>query len=441
MKKLFDIIKKYFQNRNEIHIEFNENFKIQMDSRKVSQGDIFFAINNGNLYIEEVLKKNPTLIIADRKEMTINDRRIIYVENTVKTMQEIAHEYRKNIPAKVIGITGSNGKTTTKDILFSILKEKYRVEKTLGNYNNHIGLPFTILSTDENCEMLILEMGMSDLGEIDLLCKIAEPDYGVITNIGLSHMETLKTKENVFRAKSEMLKHLPSERVFISGDDDFLKEIQGQKVGYEKKNNNYLLNDFKQCKEGIEFVLDFEGKKESYRALLNGKYNSLNIGISIALAKNIGMEKEYIQRGIDKIQITSMRFQKIMWNEMEVINDAYNASPLSMDVGIETFSQMYSDRLKIVVLGDMLELGKKEIEYHKEIIEKTLEKKIEYIYLYGPRMKKALEKIPINSEKSICIRHCESIDTIKKKLIKLKVKNPVIYIKGSRGMALEKILN
>ncbi|MGL5542958.1 MAG: UDP-N-acetylmuramoyl-tripeptide--D-alanyl-D-alanine ligase [Fusobacteriaceae bacterium] len=441
MKKLFNIIKKYFQNDSDFNIEFSENSTVQMDSRKISEGDVFFAINNGNLYIEDVLKKNPALIISDKKEIGIEDSRVIYVEDTVKTMQNIAHEYRKSLPTKIIGITGSNGKTTTKDILFSVLRKCYKVEKTSGNYNNHIGLPFTILSTDEECEVLILEMGMSDLGEIDLLCKIAEPDYGIITNIGLSHMETLKTKENVFKAKGEMLNHIPLDKVFVSGDDEFLKKTLAQKIGYEVEAGEHVLENFVQLKDGIEFTFKFKNVKERYRSALNGKYNSLNMGLAIALAKTLGMEKEDIQRGLDRIELTEMRFEKLLWNGIEVINDAYNASPLSMEAGIETFVQMYGDRIKIAVLGDMLELGEKEIGYHKEVIKKAFENGIEYIYLYGPRMKMALDEEKNNFQNKIDIKSMESRESIREEILKLKEKNPVIFIKGSRGMALEKILN
>lgn len=441
MKKLFNVIKKYFKSDSDSNIKFLENSKVEMDSRKVSEGDIFFAINNGNLYVEEVLKKNPALIISDKKEIGIRDRRIIYVEDTVETMQNIAHEYRKALSTKIIGITGSNGKTTTKDILFSVLKECYRVEKTKGNYNNHIGLPFTILSTDENCEVLILEMGMSNLGEIDLLCKIAEPDYGIITNIGLSHMETLKTKENVFKAKTEMLNHISPEKVFVSGDDEFLKKTPAQKIGYGKENEKYLLKNFLQLENGIEFSFEFEGEKEIYRASLNGQYNSMNIGLVLALAKNLGMKKEDIQKGLDRIELTGMRFEKLLWNGMEVINDAYNASPLSMEAGIETFTQMYKERVKIAVLGDMLELGEREIEYHREIIKKASDKGVEYIYLYGPRMEAALNEEKKHIHNETHIKFAESKESIKEEILKLKEKKPVIFIKGSRGMALEKILN
>ncbi|MGL6169081.1 MAG: Mur ligase family protein, partial [Fusobacteriaceae bacterium] len=179
MEKLFFLIKKYIKqkyNKNIIEKLDEKIGKIEMDSRKVEEGDIFFAINNGKKYIPEVLKRNPYLIITNSKE--IEDEKIIFVENVVETMQELATLYRKEIGFKIIGITGSNGKTTTKDILFSILKEKFKTKKTEGNYNNHIGVPFTILTTPEDTEYIVLEMGMSNLGEIDLLGKISLPNYG-----------------------------------------------------------------------------------------------------------------------------------------------------------------------------------------------------------------------------------------------------------------------
>ncbi|MGL6099194.1 MAG: UDP-N-acetylmuramoyl-tripeptide--D-alanyl-D-alanine ligase, partial [Fusobacteriaceae bacterium] len=396
---------------------------------------------NGNSYIEEVLKRKPSLIISDKKEFKIEDKRIIYVEDTVTTMQNIAHEYRKNLKAKVIGITGSNGKTTTKDILFSVLSECYEVEKTIGNYNNHIGLPFTILSTSEETDILILEMGMSDLGEIDFLCRISEPDYGIITNIGLSHMETLKTRENVFKAKTEMFNYIAYENIFVSGDDDFLKNTLAQKTGYLKDTSEYYLENFQQLKDGIEFYFSFENKKESYKSSLNGEYNSLNIGLVIALAKKFRMGKNDIQTGLDKVKLTQMRFEKSSWESIEVINDAYNASPLSMKVGIETFAQMYKERVMVTVLADMLELGQDEIEYHRQIINIALEKKINYIYLYGPRMKKALEEQIFFINDNQVIKFFETLEEIRTEIFRLKNEKPVLFLKGSRGMCLENILN
>lgn len=446
MKKLFEVIENYLRKKTEKlgkeKIDFTAESKVEMDSRKIQKGDIFFAINSGNEYIEEVLKKNPALIFTDKPNEHIKDDRIVIVDDSVKTMQEIAHDYAKAMKTQIIGITGSNGKTTSKDILYSILSEKYKVEKTKGNYNNHIGLPYTILSADEELDFLILEMGMSDLGEIDLLCKIAEPEYGVITNIGFSHMETLKTQENVFKAKTEMAEHVAPDKLFVSGEDEYLKRIAAVKVGYEK-GMDYLLENFIEKNDGIEFCMEHENEKEAYSSSLNGRYNSLNLGIAIALAKKIGLSYSEIQKGIDKISLTPMRFQKIIWNGLEIINDAYNASPLSMEAGLETFVSVYKTRRKIAVLGDMLELGDREIFYHEEVIKKSLELEIENIMLFGPRMKKALQALEAQGKKDLSlnkIQYFTSKDEIGEELKKIEFRDAAVFLKGSRGMRLEEIL-
>ena len=197
MKILFNILDEIFGIKSVV--EKNEIGHVVMDSRKVQKGDLFFAINNGNSYVNDVLGKGAALVIADNYKG--NDKRVIKVDDTIKCMQELAKKYRKALNIKIIAITGSNGKTTTKDMVYSILSQEYVTAKTMGNLNNHIGVPFTILQLDNKYEVAVLELGMSSFGEIDLLSNIAQPDIGVITNIGDSHLEFLKTRENVFKAK------------------------------------------------------------------------------------------------------------------------------------------------------------------------------------------------------------------------------------------------
>ncbi|MGL5055362.1 MAG: UDP-N-acetylmuramoyl-tripeptide--D-alanyl-D-alanine ligase [Fusobacteriaceae bacterium] len=453
MEKLFNAIKK-FLNGNEslkridsdvdIKIEKFKNIKfnkIVMDSKKIEENDIFFAINNGNNYVEEALEKQASLVFCDKKQIIKSDK-IIYVENTVNAMQQIANLYRKEANFKIIGITGSNGKTTTKDILYSVLSQKFKVEKTQGNYNNHIGLPFTILTTNENTQYLILEMGMSSLGEIDLLCKVAEPDYGIITNIGLSHMEILKTKENVFKAKTEMLKYVGAESVFLSSDDEFLVKVSGNKIGFnpnvktDGKCKNYVISNFVQDENRIIFSMN----GEEFSTNLNGEYNANNCGLVIALAKKIGLSSEEIKMGLRELSITPMRFQKVYWKDILVINDAYNASPISMELGLKSFAQIYKERYKIAFIGDMLELGEKEIEYHEDAIKQALSFGYQEIILYGDRMEKALEnlkKASVDTKKVLFFKDKEDIKNIILSKEKLEI---VLFIKGSRGMKLEDIL-
>lgn len=439
MKKLSLIIKNYFKK---INIELDELIfnKVEMDSRKIEAGDLFIAINNGNTFILDVLKKNPSLIISDIKKNQIIDSRIIYVEDTIKTMQELAKIYRESLETKVIGITGSNGKTTTKDILHSILSTKFKVKKTEGNNNNHIGLPFTILRTKEECEFLILEMGMSDLGEIDFLCEMAKPDYAIITNIGISHIEILKNKENIFKAKSEILKYVKKENLFLSGDDEYLSKLEGYKIGF--KTGDFLISNFNENSEGMNFK--FQGNQ--YSVQLNGYHIAIDSAICISLALNLGIEIELIQQGLTHCNLTPMRFQKVIWKGLLCINDAYNASPVSMNLALETFKKIYINNYKVAILGDMLELGENELEYHMSVIKKSLN--FDKIYLLGKIMEKALKKLELDNFKldNFKLKYYENRDLLKKELKLLSDKKiiddkiPVLFLKASRGMKLEEIL-
>lgn len=427
MKILFNILDKIFGIKNVV--EKNEIGHVVMDSRKVQKGDLFFAINNGNSYIDDVLEKGAALVIADNYKG--NDKRVIKVEDTIKCMQELAKKYRHTLDVKVIAITGSNGKTTTKDMIYSVLSQKYVTAKTMGNLNNHIGVPFTILQLDEKCEAAVLELGMSGFGEIDLLSSIVEPDIGVITNIGDSHLEFLKTRENVFKAKTELVKYVSAENLIVFGDDPFLKDLNGIKVGYEN-NNNYQIKNFTDSDEGLYFEME----EKKYTVSLNGKHNCINTAMAIVIGKKMGVSYEEISNGLKNLELTPMRFQKIEKENIIYINDAYNASPISVGFSLETFDKLYNDALKITVLGDMLELGEKEIEYHENIIEKALIIHTDKIYLYGERMAKALKVIQGNKEK---ITHFTNKEDIKNILEKEHGKTAVL-LKGSRGMKLEEII-
>ena len=427
MKILFNILDEIFGIKSVV--EKNEIGHVVMDSRKVQKGDLFFAINNGNSYVNDVLGKGAALVIADNYKG--NDKRVIKVDNTIKCMQELAKKYRKALNIKIIAITGSNGKTTTKDMVYSILSQEYVTAKTMGNLNNHIGVPFTILQLDNKYEVAVLELGMSGFGEIDLLSNIAQPDIGVITNIGDSHLEFLKTRENVFKAKTELVKYVEKENLIIFGDDPFLKMLDGVKVGYEK-DNNYQIEDFSDSDEGLSFELN----GDKYEIALNGKHNCINAAIAVVIGKKMKVPYEKIKDGLKNLELTPMRFQKIEKENIIYINDAYNASPISVSFSLETFDKLYNDTLKITILGDMLELGEKEIEYHKNIIEKALSIHTDKIYLYGERMKKALENIQKNREK---ITHFTEKEEIKKLILKEQKKTSIL-LKGSRGMKLEEII-
>ena len=429
MKKLLSTIMEYFQNFSENKIEDIEIKNVQMDTRKVEDGTLFFAINGGNRYVGEALEKGASLVIGDDIPAEFKENsRVIEVKDSVIAMQELGNLYRRALNLKVIGITGSNGKTTTKDLLHGILQEKYTTEKTQGNYNNHIGLPFTLLSLKESTEVAVLEMGMSGFGEIDALCKIAEPDCGIITNIGDSHLEFLKNRENVFKAKGEMIKYISPENLFVFGDDPFLESVDAIKVGFEKE-NTYVLSQVEESSEGAIFNLN----GEKYRINLNGEHNCINSGLAIAVGEKFGLNKTQIQKGLLKSSLSAMRFEKIKRGNHLYINDAYNASPVSMRYSLETFSNLEKNGKRVAVLGDMLELGEDELQYHRAVVERALGLDIDEIYLYGPRMEKIYEMLD-NSK----LHFFKEKSQIAVELSKLD--EAMVLLKGSRGMKLEEII-
>ena len=434
LKDFSEILKR--EKLNElIFEEFSKKVQIKnvvMDSRKVTEGSLFFAINNGNSYVKDVLDKGASLVIADNTN--IKDKRVVKVTDTIATMQDLATKYRKKLDIQVVGITGSNGKTTTKDIVYSLLSTKAKTLKTEGNYNNHIGLPYTLLNVTDEEKFVVLEMGMSSLGEIRRLGEISSPDYAIITNIGDSHIEFLKTKDNVFKAKTELLEFVDKKNTFVCGDDEYLGKLDVNKVGFNE-NNDYKIESYEFSNKGSKFVLD--GKE--YEMSLLGKHNISNTAIAIELAKKIGLTDEEIQKGLKEIKISNMRFQEIKIGEDIYINDAYNASPMSMKAAIDTLNEIYNDKYKIAILGDMLELGKNEINYHIDVLNYLLDKKIKLIYLYGERMKKAYDIFMKNKSEEYRFWYYPTKEGIVESLKNIKMEK-VILLKASRGTALEDII-
>jgi len=406
--------------------------RIEMDSRKVSQDDLFVAIRGGNAYAKKVLEeRNPSFVIYDDSSIEISDERAILVNDSVEFMQEYAKEYRKLLDTKIIGITGSNGKTTTKDMIFNVLSQKFKGKKTLGNYNNHIGLPYTLLQLEEDDKFIALEMGMSDIGEIELLAEIASPTYGIITNIGDSHIEFLKTRDNVFIAKTELFKFVEPKDRYVFGDDEYLSKIETLKCGFSDI-NDFQIKDIEYTPEKTEFSIINNEKEERYSLTIPGEHNVINASIAIALGKRFELSYEEIEKGLKESKITSMRFEKKVVDNVTYINDAYNASPISMKYALETFDKVYEGYKKIVVLGDMLELGEMSKTSHEELQDEIEKLNIDEVYLFGNEMKYLADVMKR-------ARHFENKEEIKK-LISSEHKRIAVLLKGSRGMKLETLI-
>lgn len=427
LKKLKRVLEEYFN----IDLKDIEIKNVKMDSKNVEIDSMFFAINQGNNYIEDAFNRGASLVVADNIPLELQDnRRIIKVENTIETMQKLAKLYRKKLGVKIVAVTGSEGKTSTKDLIYKVLSSKYKGIKTIGNYNNTIGVPYTVFQIKDDDEIAVLELGMNKLGEIDFLTDMISPNYGVITNIGDSHLQYLINRDNVFVAKTELLNYLKKDSCFVYGDDPYLSEIGCRKIGFSKE-NEFIIEILDKKLEGTTFKVN----NNEYYIPLNGDYNCINASFAISVGLEFGLKYEEIEKALRDVELTKMRFQKIIKGNKIYINDAYNASPVSMQKGLETFAEVSIEGYKkIVVLGDMLELGENEIEYHKDILRYALELGFEDIYVYGNLMK--MSTLELDNDR---IYYFEDKNNIKAKLTSHS--NVAIFLKGSRGMKLEEVID
>lgn len=391
-----------------------------IDSRLCSNNTIFFAINSGNNYVLDAINSGSYVVCDDKKYEGLKN--VFVVDNTVLFMQKLAKEYRKTLNTTIIAITGSNGKTTVKDILFSLLSKFYKTYKTQGNYNNHIGAPLTILNIRDIDDYAVVEIGTSNFGEIEELSKIVLPDYSIITNIGESHMQYFKTYENVFYEKTSLIKYT-KKKVVLNCLDPYLKNIKDEKVIFNEMAENIVMDE-----NGILFKLNGIDIKSN----LLGKHNVINILLSLKIFTLV--TNKTLNDALDIIKnltLTNMRMQKIDLGDILLINDAYNASPKSMEMAINAMN--YFKGLKVLVLADMLELGDNSIKYH-ENLSKHLQNDEDIILLYGDNMKYLYEKLKRKN-----VFHFLNLNGLVNELDKIQ-KPYTMLLKGSRGMKLEKIL-
>lgn len=426
----------------------NNNFNsLCIDTRKIEKDNIFLAINgenfNGNSYVEGAFEKGASIAIIDEilfnSEDMKNKGTIIKVNNTLDALLSLANYYRKKLGIKVVGVTGSTGKTSTKDLIAALLSDKYKVFKTKGNFNNQIGLPLMILELDSSYDVAVLEMGMSDLGEIHTLAKTALPDIGVITNVGLSHIENLKTRENILKAKMEITDFFNENNdLIVTGEDERLKNIESKcfkitKIGYNHEYEVYATNIILK-EEETKFEVSLNGKHHKFTLPMAGKHNVLNAMLAISVANKLGVTLESMERGIVNLQATSMRLQVIKKEKFIIINDCYNASPDSMKSSLDVLNSYKSGR-KIAILGTMNELGNEAFNSHKDVGEYATNKvdKLVAIGNYKESFKDGFngEDIEIYDTKEEFISNVQT-------LIK---ENDILLVKASRGMKFEDIVN
>lgn len=423
---------------------------VSKDTRTINKQELYIPIIGENFDGHDFLDKaieNGAIATFWDKNHPIPDRDFpfILVDDTLKAIQKLSKEYRDSLNLKVIGITGSNGKTSTKDILSSILKTKYKTYKTKGNLNNELGVPLTLLSLSEDTEIAVIEMGMSSLGEIEVLTKLASPDAGVITSIGTAHLQDLKTKENIIKAKLEILKGLKNDGLFIyPGDDSDLKEainkldITQKKLTFGKnKSNDYIIEEISTDKNGMSFRIKNDISEELFLPML-GNHQMFNATAAISVAKYFNLSSHDIQNGLNNLELTAMRNELIHGNGFDILNDSYNSNPDSSKAALKTLYSLSDYNQKILIFGDMLELGDREIEMHREIGELIDFNKTDYLFTFGNLAKYTADEAKKNTQEQKVFSFDDK-NNLTSKLKEILKENSIILLKGSRGMKLEEI--
>ena len=409
---------------------------ISTDTRTLKKGDLFFALSgpnfNGNHFVKKALEKGASSVVIDNSDSIDLGSNVFVVNNSLRTLQDLATFHRKKINIPIIAITGSNGKTTTKELIREVLSKSYNVLATEGNLNNNIGVPLTLLNLKRKHEIGIIEMGANHLNEIELLSSISLPNWGYITNFGKAHLEGFGSKEGVIQGKSELYKHLKLKngQVLINGDDaEQIKQTRNQKVvrfGIEE------INDFKISYRSNEKDLQVQYKGLNFKSPLYGDYNLTNIAASIAFGVIFKVDLIHIKNAIEEYKSKNNRSQKLIINKVPYILDAYNANPSSMQVALNAFAENQAET-KTVILGDMLELGDYTKNEHENILNLCLKLNFKEIFTIGNNFK----SISINSNK---IFRFEKIKNFKEYFKKNNIVIDSVLIKGSRFLQLESLI-
>ncbi|WP_299434398.1 UDP-N-acetylmuramoyl-tripeptide--D-alanyl-D-alanine ligase [uncultured Maribacter sp.] len=419
----------------ELHEHFLDFKLVSTDTRKISKNSIFFALKgdnfNGNTYAKEALSKGAFLAIVDEKEYA-NNKDVILVNDVLTTLQQLANYHRNYCRAKIISITGSNGKTTTKELIHAVLSTQYKTIATKGNLNNHIGVPLTLLSIKEDTEIAVIEMGANHKKEIAFLCSIAEPDFGYITNFGKAHLEGFGSLEGVIEGKSELYDYLTTNKknIFLNADDPIQKEKLDtyiQKFGFSQEQKEYYNIKLLSASPFVSIHVE----KTIINTKLIGKYNFTNSCAAIVIGKYFSITLPAIQKAIESYTPENNRSQIIEKKEYKIILDAYNANPTSMTAALENFSTL-KENTKILFLGDMFELGKTSQEEHQNIADLAQDLNFNSVFLIGENF----------NQTKTNLQKFNSFESLKLYLKENNLpKNSTILIKGSRGMALERILD
>jgi len=423
-------------NIKNIYNQYLNSSGIVTDSRNIKSGSMFFALKgenfNGNTFAKKAIQNGALCAVIDEVEFCENEN-FILVDNVLKTLQDLANFHRKKLGMKILGITGTNGKTTTKELVNAVLSQKFKTVATIGNLNNHIGVPLTLLSMNQTTEFGIVEMGANHCGEIDELCKIAEPDFGIITNVGTAHIEGFGSFEGVVKTKTELYNFLEIKDGIIFYNKN--NEILSSKV--KTKNKSYGCEDADLKSNYISanpfLKLNYIDNKQIVEINTNliGKYNFENVSAAVCVAKYFEIENIKIKNAIENYFPTNNRSQIKETQSNTLILDLYNANPSSMSVAINNFAEMQVQN-KILIIGDMFELGNVSETEHKKIVELIKNLNFANVYLVGYQFEKINDcnKFKTFTTSEILYNYLKQNNIMKS----------TILLKASRGVKLEKVV-
>ena len=420
---------------------------ITTDSRQAAEGCLFVAVKgervDGHDFIPSVFEKGAACVVCER-EPEHPSGSWIQVKSSLQAIKDMAEFYRKQLDIQVVGITGSVGKTSTKEVIASVLSEKYRVLKTLGNFNNELGLPLTVFRLREEHQIAVLEMGISDFGEMHRLSKIARPDVCVITNIGQCHLEYLKDRDGVLRAKSEIFDFMqPEGRIVLNGDDDKLSAVQEVKgvnplfFGVESGREIYADEIEPRGLKGIRCRIHAGEESFGVQIPIPGFHMVLNALAATAVGISMGLTTEQVKSGIEKLQSLGGRFHMIEKGDMLIIDDCYNANPVSMKASLDVLKD--ADRRTVAVLGDMFELGENEALLHGEVGAYAGEKEINLLICTG-ELSRYMAEEAIHTGGCETVVHVPNLERLMEVLPRLVQGDDTILVKASHGMHFEKVV-
>ncbi|NLK21417.1 MAG: UDP-N-acetylmuramoyl-tripeptide--D-alanyl-D-alanine ligase [Epulopiscium sp.] len=424
--------------------------EIATDTRKISEGDLFVALSgekfDGHNFIPQAFDKGAKICISNREDVIVpNDKGLIVVEDTKEALMDLAAFYRSLFPIPVIAITGSVGKTSTKDMIASVIGERYNILKTQGNFNNEIGVPLTVFRLNGHHEAAIIEMGMNHFGEIHNLSRIAKPDIAIITNIGVSHIENLGSREGILKAKSEIFDYVPKEGIAVlNGDDNLLINLNSKSpfntiyFGLGTHNNIYAKDIHQKGITGIDAVVVFDNQEIPIHIPSPGKHMVYNALVAFAIGLKLGLTIQEIINGLLKYKASGMRMDISKTKKgIYIIDDAYNASPQSMKAAIDVLSESNEGKRKIAILGDMLEMGSFSSQAHEEVGKYVAKRDIDYLFCIGNEAKHIIRGAIDDGMSNNKVKMFSTQQELWRYLEDFIAYQDMVLFKASRGIHLE----